>query len=434
MALPYELFISLRYLRAKRKDRGISLTTAISILGVTIGVAALVATLAIMTGFKEELRDKILGTNSHIVVDYQTHEGLEDFETQIEIITKNKRVVAATPFIFRQVLLSSGSNAFGIVLRGIDPIREAKVTKIAQNMVAGNIDYLTHPEAFRKNTESLSSPRPLGADSSPSAQLPGIIVGVELASRLETFLGDTVHLISPVGSGDQINPMNLTPKIRKFRIIGIFDSGMFEYDSALAYISIPEAQKFFHLPNQVSGIEVKVTSIDLAADIAQELEAELGFPYRARDWFKMNRNLFYALQLEKVVMFIILILIILVASFNIVSTLTMTVLEKGREIAILKAMGASSKSIMRIFMFEGVLIGGVGVVLGLPLGLLVCSLLSHFYTLPTDVYYLNHLPIRILATDIILVSVSAILIGFLATLYPSWQAAKLDPAEALRYE
>ncbi len=427
MSLPYEFFIGLRYLKARRRQKGISLTTLISILGVTVGVAALIATLAVMTGFKEELRDKILGANSHIVIDDRTREGLENFESHIETITKVPRVVAATPFIFRQVLLSSDTGVFGVVLRGIDPEREAKVTKIAQNLVAGRLDFLNRPESA-----------PTGAANGPPPQtshpLPGIIIGIELAARLETFLGDTINIISPVGSKDLIQPMGLTPKIRKFRVMGIFDSGMYEYDSALAYISIAEAQKFFNLDHQVSGIEVKVQKIDVAAEVAQEIETQLGFPYRARDWFKMNRNLFSALELEKIVMFIILILIILVASFNIVSTLTMTVLEKGREIAILKAMGASRKSIMHIFMLEGLFIGGIGVLLGLPLGILVCSLLFNFYTLPTDVYYLSHLPIRVLPIDLLLVSASAILIGFLATLYPSWQAAKLDPAEALRYE
>ncbi|MEK7702462.1 MAG: lipoprotein-releasing ABC transporter permease subunit [Nitrospirota bacterium] len=407
--LSYEFFISIRYLRAKRRQKGISLTTFISIAGVTVGVAALIATLAIMTGFKDELRDKILGINSHIVVDDRTREGLENAEPLIEVISQNTSVVAASPFILRQVLLSSDAGAFGVILRGIDPKREGNVTKLAQNLVSGKLSDL---------------------------QTSSIIVGMELASRLSVSLGDTINVISPVGLENQpnIGSMGMTPKIRKFKVVGIFDSGMYEYDSALVYISIPEAQKFFNLGDQVSGIEVKVTDITAAADIAEEIQQVIGFPYHARDWLQMNRSLFSALKLEKIVMFIILTLIILVASFNIVSTLTMTVLEKGREIAILKAMGASQKAIMRIFMIEGVLIGSVGVILGLPLGLLICSLLVQFYQLPTDVYYISQLPVKILPFDLILVAVSALLIAFFATLYPSWQAAKLDPAEALRYE
>ncbi|MEK7285765.1 MAG: lipoprotein-releasing ABC transporter permease subunit [Nitrospirota bacterium] len=407
--LPFEFFISIRYLRAKRRQKGISLTTFISIAGVTVGVAALIATLAVMTGFKNELRDKILGINSHIVVDDRTREGLENVEPLIEVISQNQRVVAATPFIMRQVLLSSSAGAVGVILRGIDPKREAKVTKIAESLIQGKIEDLA--------TSSM-------------------LMGVELSSRLSVGLGDTINVISPAGLENQagIGSIGMTPKIRKFTIVGIFDSGMYEYDSALVYISIPEAQRFFNFEQHVSGIEVKVTDISAAAEIADEIEAVLGFPHQAKDWLKMNRSLFSALKLEKIVMFIILTLIILVASFNIVSTLTMTVLEKGREIAILKAMGASQKSIMRVFMIEGVMIGGVGVLMGLPLGLLICSLLVRFYKLPTDVYYISHLPVAILPFDLIVVSVSALLIAFFATLYPSWQAAKLDPAEALRYE
>jgi len=410
--LPYEFFIGLRYLKAKRRQKGISLTTLISILGITVGVAALIATLAVMTGFREELQDKILGANAHIVIDDRTNEEFENVGPTIETVIKVPRVVAATPFIFKQVLLSSNYGVFGVILRGIDPEGEARVTKIGKNIVQGTLENL--------------------ADSSS----PGIIIGVELASRLESFLGDTIAVISPVGMEGKggIGAIGMTPKIRKFKIVGIFDSGMYEYDSSLAYITIPEAQKFFNMEGKVSGIEVKVSDTSAAPEIAQEIEGKLGFPYHARDWLKMNKSLFSALKLEKIVMFIILALIILVASFNIVSTLTMTVLEKGREIAILKAMGATRKSIMRIFMLEGVLIGGIGVALGLPLGLSVCSVLVQFYKLPTDVYYISHLPVKVLPFDIILVSVSALLIGFLATLYPSYQAAKLDPAEALRYE
>jgi lipoprotein-releasing system permease protein len=441
--LPYEFFIGLRYLKAKRRQKGISLTTLISISGVTVGVAALVATLAVMTGFKEELQDKILGANSHIVIDDRTRANMEDAAPIIKTIIENPRVIAATPFIFKQVLLSSDNGVIGVILRGIDPASEARVTKIGKNIVQGKLEYLDRPERFQKEESLGGSPlhAPLQPKTggTPAPPAGGIIIGVELASRLDSFLGDTINVISPVGmengiTSGGIGAMGMTPKIRKFKVVGIFDSGMYEYDSALAYITIPEAQKFFNMEKKVSGIEVKVTDISSAAEIAEEIEGKLGFPYNARDWLKMNRSLFSALKLEKIVMFIILTLIILVASFNIVSTLTMTVLEKGREIAILKAMGATRKSIMRIFMLEGVLIGSIGVILGLPLGLLICSLLVQFYKLPTDVYYISHFPVKVLPFDLILVSLSALFIGFLATLYPSWQAAKLDPAEALRYE
>jgi lipoprotein-releasing system permease protein len=435
MSFPYEFFVGLRYLKAKRRQKSISLNTLISIGGVMVGVAALIATLAVMTGFKEDLRDKILGTNSHIVITDRTRDEIPDYPKLVDEAKKVPHVVAATPFIFRQVLLSSDTNVFGVVLRGIDPETEAQVTEIGKNIVEGRLEYLTNPPDSALPDEGIGE-----TEGDPQKILPGIIIGRELAGRLGAFVGDRINIVSPVGKeGTSIGksltgPMGFTPKIRKFRVVGIFDSGMYEYDSSLAYISIKEAQNFFNLPDVVTGIEVKVDDIFIADRVAQQIEAHLNFPYQARDWMKLNRNLFSALQLEKMMMFIILVLIILVASFNIVSTLTMTVVEKSREIAILKAMGATRESIMRIFMLEGVIIGLVGVVFGTPLGLAVCWVLQKFYTLPADIYYISHLPVKIHALDVFLVSSAAVLIGFLATLYPSWQAAKLDPAEALRYE
>ncbi len=431
MQFPYEFFVGLRYLKAKKRQKSISLNTLISIGGVTVGVAALIATLAVMTGFKEDLRDKILGTNSHVVISDRTQDDMRDYRRLAEEVVKVPHVVAATPFIFRQVLLSSDTNVFGVVLRGIDPEREAKVTEIEKNLIEGKLEYLTHPPP---------PPEEIDPEADPSKTYPGIIVGKELAGRLGAFLGDKINIVSPVGKeGESVgkslgNPMGFIPKIRKFQVVGIFDSGMYEYDSSLAYISIREAQHFFNLPDVVTGIEVKVDDIFIAGDVARDIEARLDFPHQARDWMKLNRNLFSALELEKVMMFIVLVLIILVASFNIVSTLTMTVVEKNREIAILKAMGATRKSIMRIFMLEGLIISAVGVILGIPLGLGVCWVLQTFYTLPGDIYYISHLPVKIHSLDVILVASSAILIGLVATIYPSWQAGKLDPVEALRYE
>ncbi len=423
MPIPYELFVGLRYLKAKRRQRGISLNTLVSIGGVTVGVAALIATLAVMTGFSEDLRAKILGTNSHIVINDRMRENLPVYRALIEKTVKIPHVTAATPFIFRQVLLSSDTNVVGVLLRGISPESEARVTDLGKNIKEGKLGFLTDPPGIEGEEEGKKI-------------LPGIIIGKELAGRLDVLMGDEVGVVSPVGKGREllVDPMGFTPKIRKFRVVGVFDSGMFEYDSTLAYISIKEAQTFFNLADEVSGIQVKVDDVFIADQVADQLEKKLGFPYQARDWKRLNRNLFSALQLEKMMMFIILVLIILVASFNIVGTLTMTVVEKSREIAILKAMGATRKSIMRIFMLEGVVIGGIGVTLGVPLGVAVCKTLQKVYSLPSDVYYISHLPVKIEPLDVTLVSVSAVFIGFLATLYPSWQASRLDPAEALRYE
>jgi len=231
-----------------------------------------------------------------------------------------------------------------------------------------------------------------------------------------------------------MGPLGMIPKIRRFEVVGVFDSGMYEYDSTLAYVSLGTAQDFFSMGDVVSGVEVKVDDIFIADRVAAEIERNLGFPYGARDWMKLNKNLFSALKLEKIIMFIILVLIILVASFNIVSTLTMIVVEKNREIAILKVMGATRRGVMRIFMLDGLIIGIVGTAIGIPLGYAACEILQQFYTLPSDIYYISHLPVKIKGLDVLLVSLSAVIISFLATLYPSWQAAKLNPSEALRYE
>jgi lipoprotein-releasing system permease protein len=413
---PYELFIGLRYLRAKRRRRTVSLNTFISIGGVTLGVAALIATLAVMTGFKEDLRDKILGTNAHVIISDRIRGSVKDYGRVVAEVQKLPHVVAATPFIYNQVLLSSDTGVYGVVLRGIDPASEPRVTDIKKNLIDGSLQGLER----RKSGG--------GIDAS---NLPGIIIGKELAGRLGLLVGDKLNVMSPVGT---MGPLGIIPKIRRFQVVGVFDSGMYEYDSTLAYVSLTAAQDFFNMGDVVSGVEVKVDDIFIADQVASEIERTLGPPYGARDWMKLNRNLFSALKLEKIMMFIILVLIILVASFNIVSTLTMIVVEKNREIAILKAMGATRKRVMRIFMVDGLIIGLVGTAIGIPLGYAACEILQHFYTLPSDIYYISHLPVKIKELDVLLVSLSAVIISFLATLYPSWQAARLNPSEALRYE
>jgi lipoprotein-releasing system permease protein len=260
---------------------------------------------------------------------------------------------------------------------------------------------------------------------------PGIVLGKELSLRLGAFVGDSVNVVSPVGP---VSAIGMVPKIRVFTVVAVFESGMFEYDSSLAYIGLDESQKFFNMNHTVTGIEVKVDEIFQAAEIARDIERAIGFPYWARDWMQLNRNLFSALKLEKTMMFLLLVLITLVASFNIVSTLTMIVTEKQREIAILKAMGATRQAIMRIFMLNGLIIGLTGTVIGIPLGYTFLWLIENYWTFDQTVYYISHIPVHVQAVDVVLVSVSAILISFAATLYPSYQAAKLDPAAALRYE
>jgi lipoprotein-releasing system permease protein len=427
VTFPYEILVGLRYLRAKRRQRTISLNTFISITGITLGVAALIGTLGIMTGFKEDLQAKILGTTAHVIVQERGTNDMKGYADLVQQIEAVPGVVAAAPFIFKQVLVTSKTAVQGIILRGIQPSQETQVTDLQANMKFGDLAALTDPR-----TSPISSQSSQGdLVPSSSSSRPGIILGKELAFRLGVFIGDTINVVSPVGP---MTSLTMTPKIRPYTVVGVFESGMFEYDSSLSYISLEEAQKFFNLGEAVTGIQVKVDDVFLAQDIAHRLEAALGTTFMARDWMQLNRNLFSALKLEKTMMFLLLVLITLVASFNIVGTLTMIVNEKQREIAILKAMGATPGAIMRIFMLNGLVIGFFGTGIGVPLGYTFLWLIQNYWTFDASVYYISRIPVHILPLDVMLVATSAILISFAATFYPSWQAAKLDPVSALRYE
>jgi len=428
VTLPYEIFVGLRYLRAKRRQRTISLNTFISIAGITLGVAALIGTLGIMTGFKEDMQAKILGTTAHAIVQKRGTPNMSGYEDLVQQAEAVPDVLAAAPFIYKQVLLSSKSGVQGIIIRGIDPNREGKVTELTTNLKFGNLSDLEHPpQNLQSGAQSDASP-----EKSPSTHpKPGIFLGKELALRLGVFVGDTVNVVSPVG---KITAMAMTPKIRPFLVTGVFETGFYEYDSSLAYIALSEAQKFFNLGNTVTAIQVKVEDVFLASRVAERIEATLGPSFTARDWMEMHRSLFTALRIEKIAMGLLLVLITLVASFNIVGTLTMIVNEKQREIAILKAMGATPNAIMRIFMLNGVVIGLTGTMIGIPLGYTFLWLIQKFYTFPASVYYISQIPVHIKAFDVLFVSLAAILISLTATLYPSRQAARLEPVSALRYE
>ncbi|MZG53098.1 MAG: lipoprotein-releasing ABC transporter permease subunit [Nitrospinae bacterium] len=422
--MSFELFVSLRHLKAKRAQKFISLNTWISIGGVALGVMALIVVIAVMSGFGKDLRDKILGTNSHIVVTNITRAGMEGYESILKKVMQADGVKAAAPFILNQVMLTFGGNSTGVVVRGVDPNREGMVSDLEKNMIRGEIGMLN------RSKNITSGPR-----------RDNIILGKELAHKLGVQMGDAVSMVSPA---TRLTPMGLVPKIKLFKVVGMFESGMFEYDSSLSFISIQSAQKFFAMKEKVSGIEIRVDDIDNAGIIAETLQENLGFPYYVRDWMRMNKNLFSALRLEKIVMFIILILIILVAAFNIVSTLFMVVMEKTKEIAILKSMGASRTSIMKIFSFQGLIIGITGTLVGCIGGFTVVPNLNEIVgfieylfgitAFPSDVYYLDKLPSEIQYLDSFLIEVFSIAICFLASLYPAWRASRMDPVDGLRYE
>ncbi len=407
--MKYETFISLRYLRSKRRESFISVITLISVAGVTLGVMALIIVLSVMRGFENDLKGKILGMNAHMIV-MRSGGIIRQPEKVMAEIKKVPGVRGASPFIYSQAMLSSPFAATGIVLRGIDTRTIGDVTMLPKILKKGSFSGLK------------------GGD------LPGILVGTELARTLGVRVHSIVRVISP--QGVTVTPAGNLPRFRRFRVAGIFESGMYDYDSSFAYISLKIARQFFRLGKGVTGVEVKVKDIYAVGKIGKAIRKRLKFPYFTRDWMTMNRNLFSALKLERITMFIILTLIVWVAAFNIVSSLIMVVMEKNKDIAILKSMGATNRSVMRIFMQEGLIVGIFGTFLGSFFAFIACSLLKkyQFIKLPTDVYYIATLPVQMSWFDFVAISLSAIGICFLATLYPARQAANLPPVEGLRNE
>jgi lipoprotein-releasing system permease protein len=426
--MAYEWMVGLRYLRAKRKEAFISLITVISIVGVMIGVMTLNIVLAVMTGFEEDLRDRILGFNPHIMV--VSYAGvIEDTERAVAEVRAQPGVAAATPLIYGQAMLSTGQQVSGVVVRGVPPDMVDAAVDLRQHLTAGTIEGLGGD--FQVTVEGTGEQE---KDEAPrTVTLTGIILGGELAQQLGVGVGDPISLVSPLGTP---SPVGMVPKVKRYAVAGTFDSGMFEYDASLIYMSLADAQRFFALGDGITGVEVRVDDIYAASDVARGIEKTLGSPYRARDWMEVNRNLFLAFRLEKVVYFIVLTLIVLVAAFNIVATLIMVVMEKRKDIAILKSMGASNPSIARIFMLKGLIVGVVGTVLGVIGGYLGCWVLARyqFIELPKDVFYVSTLPVRVYGENFATVAVVSVVICLLATIYPARQAAGLAPVEVIRYE
>jgi lipoprotein-releasing system permease protein len=413
--MPFELFIGLRYTRAKRRNQFISIISLISMLGIALGVAALIVVLSVMNGFQKEVRDRMLSVVAHVQIT-AIDGGLANWEKTAEQASRNPEVVASAPFVDGQGLLSFGGGVRGAVVRGILPERETGVTDIGQQIKLGSLDALK-PGEFN------------------------IILGVDLARAIGAQLGDKVLLISPEG---QMTPAGMVPRLKQFTLSAIFESGHFEYDAGLALIHIEDAQKLYRLGDRVTGVRLKLKDLFKAIPVARELQSALGSEVFVADWSRQNRNWFLAVQTEKRMMFIILALIIAVAAFNIVSTLVMAVTDKQADIAILRTLGASPASITKIFIVQGALIGVIGTLLGVLGGVLltenldvVVPAIEHLFGvqfLSKDIYFINTLPTDLRMPDVITIVVVSLALGLVATLYPSWRASKTNPAEALRYE
>lgn len=400
----FEWMVAMRHLRSRRKNTFVSLITVISILGIMVGVAALITVISVMTGFSSYMQDRILGTTSHILITGVG--GIEDAQDVVSKVLDIDGVLAAAPYVMGQSLLKVEGDVTGVVVRGIDPVQEAGVTDLASNMTRGSLEDLDDK---------------------------GIVIGVELARQRGLRVGDQLTLVSP---SEISSPFGMVPLMERFAVKGVFDTGMYEYDTGLVLVTTRAAQTFFDLGETVTGVAVKTNDVYMTHEIADRIQGELGLSFWVRDWREMNQNLFSALKLEKITMFIILVLIIIVAAFNIVGTLILVVMEKGREIAILKAMGATRKNIGRIFMLEGLIIGLGGTVLGLMLGLGLCYILANyqFVELPASVYYVTTLPVKVQLMDVVTICLAAVAVSFTATVYPARRASLLNPVEILRYE
>lgn len=405
-----ELSIALRYLRAKRKGIFAAITTLIGVAGVTVGVAALITTLSVMNGFQGDIEKKIIGAQAHITI-YGLH-SRESLETAKGVVDADPGVAASAPFVLGQAILTLRDRTAGVVLKGLDPAQEFKVNNLAKTLREGS-------------WADLSTGGPGGKP------MPGIVLGEELAHSIGAWLEEEVVLVSPKSVA---TPLGLLPKMQKFRVVGLLHTGYYEYDSTMAYCDLPAAKKFFG-GEAAMGLGLRVKDLDDAPAVGKRLQRALGPGRPVRTYEQMNSTLFAALKLEKGVMFIILTLIVLVASLNIASTLILRSVEKTRDIGLLKAMGASPSQIRRIFLLEGFLIGALGMIAGLLLGLFLCWFIKHYpiVQLPADIYYLSEVPVQVQPWDVVAVMTMGFLLSLLATVYPAARAAKVDPVEAIHY-
>jgi lipoprotein-releasing system permease protein len=420
--MQFELFIASRYLRAKRRQAVIGVITVISIIGVAAGVASLIVALAINNGFRQDLQDRLLSSTSHINLLRVQSDGIRDWESLLARLDKQPHVVAGAPAIYEQVLLSRGARAQGGILKGIIPQEEQRVSSILNTVTQGSAAALDQPP-----------PHPRNSGQPTDTSLPPVVLGKDMSDELGATVGSVITVTSPQG---ELTPFGVVPKYKRFKVVGIFSSGFYDYDSNWAFIGLADAQRLFDLTDVVSVLEFKVDDIYKAGEIGRQLEAEAGKGFMSTNWMEQNHALFHALRLERVVTFITIGLIVFVAALNILISLIMMVMEKTRDIAVLVSMGAKRRQIRRIFIYQGVLIGVLGTIFGLIAGYGISWTAGHYHlvSLSAEVYSIDYVPFVTRAQDGILVAVVAIGVSFIATLYPSWSAASVLPAEALRYE
>ncbi len=431
--MQFELFVAARYLRAKRRQAVIGVITIISIVGVAAGVASLIIALAINNGFRQDLQDRLLGSTSHINLLRVEADGIRDWRPLLSTLVKHPHVVAGAPAIYEQVLISRGARAQGAVLKGIIPAEEDKVSDLLNSVKIGSAAalYATQPATTNQNPPNPDEPNPLSARITSS--MAPIVLGKDMADQLGATVGSPVTVTSPQG---ELTPFGIVPKYARFKVVGIFSSGFYDYDNTWAFIRLSDAQRLFDLSDVVSVLEFKVDDIYKAGEIGHDLEAAAGKGYMATNWMEQNRAIFRALRLERVVTFITIGLIVFVAALNILISLIMMVMEKTRDIAVLVSMGAKKKQVRRIFLYQGMLIGLIGTAIGLILGYSISWAAGHYHlvSLSAEVYSIDYVPFAPRLWDAVLVSAVAIGVSFVATLYPSWSAASVLPAEALRYE